>query len=341
MNILVTGGSGFIGSNFIKHTLRTYQDCNVTNLDKLTYAGNSNNLGDLPDPDRYRFVRGDVNDKRLVERLFDEYAITAVVNFAAESHVDRSFANPSLFVKTNTVGTQTLLDAANRHSISKFVHISTDEVYGALSDEGYFNELSPISPNNPYAASKAGADLIALSYFRTYGTPVNIVRFANTYGPHQHPEKLIPMTILCAIEELPIKVHGLGSSVRDWLHVFDNVTAIDRVLHAGAAGEIYNIGASQEVRCLDVVRAILKKLGKSDDLIEFVPDRLCQDYRYANDSSKIQRELRWAPVYEFESGIEQTIQWYEMNRSWWKPLLSGGAPSADNRKPEARKELVR
>ncbi|MFC4811394.1 dTDP-glucose 4,6-dehydratase [Paenibacillus sp. GCM10023250] len=308
--ILVTGGAGFIGSQFIRYLFHRYPTYTIINYDKLTYAGNLDNLADISKTERYHFVRADICDFEAVQSVMNVYRIDAIVNFAAESHVDRSISAPTLFVTSNINGTQTLLEAALRNYVSKFVQISTDEVYGALGDTGYFTEGSPIAPNNPYAACKASADLLVKSYHLTYGLPVNFVRFANTYGPRQHTEKLIPMTISNALQNKPIPIHGEGQSIRDWLYVTDNIQAIDLVLHDGRPGEAYNISARQERRTIDVVSHILQLLDKPPTLIQFVEDRPAQDYRYANDPSKIMRELGWMPRICFEEGIQKTADWY-------------------------------
>ncbi|MBD3921476.1 dTDP-glucose 4,6-dehydratase [Paenibacillus sp. PR3] len=317
MNILVTGGAGFIGSNFIQHMLDNHDDYHIINLDKLTYSGNLENLSEVQSRRNYKFIKGSICDQKLVDEVIIKYDIDVIINFAAESHVDRSFQNPFLFTTNNVLGTQSLLDAAKNHGL-RFVQISTDEVYGELGDTGVFTEDSPISPNNPYAASKASADLHVLAYHRTYGLPINIVRFANTYGPKQYPEKLIPMTITNALQDMPIYIHGEGKSIRDWLYVVDNVEAIRLVMENGIPGEVYNIGARQECQTLETVYLILDYLRKPRTLIKFVEDRPCQDYRYANDPSKIMSHLHWKAQYDFEVGLRKTIQWYMDNRRWWR-----------------------
>ncbi|PZD97881.1 dTDP-glucose 4,6-dehydratase [Paenibacillus sambharensis] len=322
MNIMVTGGAGFLGSNFIGYMLDTYTDCRIINFDKLTYAGNLDNLTDYSWRPDYQFVLGDICDRAAVDAALRLYEIEAIVHFAAESHVDRSIADPSAFALTNVVGTQTLLDAAVRTGVRRFVQISTDEVYGSLGDTGWFTEESGYAPNNPYSASKAAADMFIRAYYQTYGLHVNYVRSSNTYGPRQYPEKLIPRTITDAIAGRPVIIHGEGQSIRDWLYIGDNAAAIDTVLRKGEPGEIYNIGAEQERRTIDVAKAVLDRLGKPHSLICFTEDRPSQDYRYANKSEKIQRTLGWHPVCRFEEGLQLTIDWYVRNRQWWAPLLN-------------------
>lgn len=320
MNILVTGGLGFIGSNFIKHMLTTHPTYKIINLDLMTYAGNDENLSDVENHPNYLFFKGNICNQELVTEIVKKFGVDTIVNFAAESHVDRSFINPRQFIETNILGTHTLMDISIKNNIKKFVQISTDEVYGELGDNGFFNENSPISPNNPYSATKAGADLLAKTYHKTFGLNVSFVRFANTYGFNQFPEKLIPMTITHALKEIPIPIHGDGSSIRDWLFVMDNCSAIDMVMHKGRPGQVYNIGANQEIEVLNVVEYILEVLNKPKSLIKFVDNRLSQDYRYANDPSKIMNELGWKPKYNFETGIRETINWYKENQSWWTRL---------------------
>lgn len=320
MKILVTGGAGFIGSNFIRYMLNRYSTYSIINLDLLTYAGNLENLEGL-DSQRYRFVQGSINDRTLIARVMNE--VDAVVHFAAESHVDRSIANPGVFVETNVLGTQTLLEAAKASSIQKFVHVSTDEVYGTLGEEGLFTEQTPLAPNSPYSASKAGSDMLVRAYYETYGLPVNITRCSNNYGPYQFPEKLIPLMIHHALEDKELPVYGDGLNVRDWLHVEDHCSGIDLVLHSGREGEVYNIGGNNERRNIDIVRRILSDLGKPEKLIRFVEDRLGHDRRYAIDAEKIRSELGWKPKYDFETGIRETIEWYVQKRGWWERILSG------------------
>lgn len=322
MNILVTGGAGFIGSNFIKYMLGNY-DYNIVNIDALTYAGSLRNLEEVEHHPKYQFVKGDICDRELIDRLFTEHDIDSVINFAAESHVDRSIETPDIFLKTNVIGTQVLLEAAkkywkNRKQGVKFVQISTDEVYGTLGKEGYFTENTNLAPNSPYSASKAAADMMVRAYYETYGLPINITRCSNNYGPYQHPEKLIPLMISNALNEKSLPVYGDGKHIRDWLHVHDHCGAIDTVIHKGQPGEVYNIGGHNEMENIEVVKLILRLLGKNESSIQFVPDRLGHDRRYAIDNSKITTELGWLPLYTFEKGIEQTINWYVKNKSWLK-----------------------
>ncbi|RWX72691.1 MAG: dTDP-glucose 4,6-dehydratase [Candidatus Methanosuratincola subterraneus] len=324
MKLLITGGAGFIGSNFIRYTLREHPEWQVVNLDKLTYAGNLASLKDVEDNPRYRFVRGDIADRGLVERLFHEEKFDAVVNFAAESHVDRSILDSSPFIETNVKGVQVLLEAAREFKIKKFVQISTDEVYGSLGpDDPPCTEESPLLPNSPYSASKAAADLLCRAYHKTYGLPVVITRSSNNYGPYQFPEKLIPLMIINALEDKPLPVYGDGQNVRDWLFVEDNCRAIALVIEKGKPGEIYNIGGGEEKRNIDVVNAILRLLGKPESLITFVKDRPGHDRRYALDTGKMFQEFSWQPVVSFEEGLAQTVKWYLENRAWWERVRTG------------------
>ncbi|MGF7059800.1 dTDP-glucose 4,6-dehydratase [Brassicibacter mesophilus] len=336
MHILVTGGAGFIGSNFIKHMLSKY-DYNIINLDKLTYAGNLKNLEDIAEDERYQFIKGDICDKVLLEEIFENYDINVVINFAAESHVDRSIEEPEVFLKTNVLGTQVLLDTAknywkiepcNKYSRDyregvKYIQVSTDEVYGSLGREGYFTEENNIVPNSPYSASKASADMLVRAYHETYGLPVNITRCSNNYGPYQFPEKLIPLMINNALKAKPLPVYGDGKQVRDWLHVKDHCIAIETVLHKGKLGEVYNIGGNNEKENIEIVKLILKYLDRSEELITYVTDRLGHDRRYAIDNSKITKELHWSPSYTFKEGIAMTIQWYLDNQEWMEDIVSG------------------
>lgn len=336
MNILVTGGAGFIGSNFIKHMIANY-DYKIVNLDLLTYAGNLKNLEDIANDSRYYFVKGDICDRQLLEKIFYEFDINVVINFAAESHVDRSIEEPELFLKTNVLGTQALLDTAKRFwKVSpndkycrlykqgvKYIQVSTDEVYGTLGEEGYFTEETSIAPNSPYSASKASADMMVRAYHETYGLPVNITRCSNNYGPYQFPEKLIPLMINNALQDNMLPIYGDGKQVRDWLHVKDHCIAIDIVLHKGRIGEVYNIGGNNEKTNIEIVKLIIKTLGKSEKLIRFVKDRPGHDRRYAIDNSKISKELGWNPLYTFDRGIAETIQWYLSNISWMEEIISG------------------
>ncbi|MCR4432908.1 MAG: dTDP-glucose 4,6-dehydratase [Caldiserica bacterium] len=318
MKILVTGGYGFIGSNFIRYMLNKHPDVEIVNLDALTYAGNIENLKDIENEARYRFVHGRVEDAERLEEALE--GVEAVVHFAAESHVDRSILDAAPFIKTNVMGTQVLLNSALKHGIKKFVHISTDEVYGALGEEGLFKETDPFRPRSPYSASKAAADLLVQSYFTTYGLPVCIARPSNNYGPYQFPEKLIPLMITNLIEGKKVPVYGQGLNVRDWLFVEDNCRAIDLILERGKPGEAYNIGGKCEKHNIEVVREVLKIMGQSEEMVEFVPDRPGHDFRYALDNTKIESELGWNPATSFEEGIRRTVEWYMNNSHWWKPL---------------------
>ena len=320
-NILVTGGAVFIGSNFVRYMVEKYSDYHIINLDALTYCGNLENLKDIEDKDNYTFVKGDIRDKAIVNELVEKSDY--VINFAAESHVDRSIADPEIFIKSNVLGTQVLLNAAKEHGVEKYIQISTDEVYGTLGKTGYFTEDTPLQPNSPYSASKAGGDLIARAYHETFGLPVNITRCSNNYGPYQFPEKLIPLMISNALEDKKLPVYGDGKNVRDWLHVHDHCSAIDLVLHEAKPGEVYNIGGNNEKQNIEIVKLILGELGKDESLIEFVTDRLGHDRRYAIDSTKIQEELSWKPEYTFEVGIRKTIQWYLDNQDWMSQVKSG------------------
>ena len=320
-NILVTGGAGFIGSNFVRYMVEKYSDYHIINLDALTYCGNLENLKDIEDKDNYTFVKGDIRDKAIVDELVEKSDY--VINFAAESHVDRSIADPEIFIKSNVLGTQVLLNAAKEHGVEKYIQISTDEVYGTLGKTGYFTEDTPLQPNSPYSASKAGGDLIARAYYETFGLPVNITRCSNNYGPYQFPEKLIPLMISNALEDKKLPVYGDGKNVRDWLHVHDHCSAIDLVLHDAKPGDVYNIGGNNEKQNIEIVKLILSELDRDESLIEFVTDRLGHDRRYAIDSTKIQEELSWSPEYTFEVGIRKTIQWYLDNQDWMSQVKSG------------------
>jgi dTDP-glucose 4,6-dehydratase len=320
--LLITGGCGFIGSNFIRYALGNHPDRHIVNLDKLTYAGNPNNLATIENDERYTFVHGDVCDAGLVDSLFKKHSISGVIHFAAETHVDRSILGAAAFIDTNIKGTMVMLDAVRRHEIERFIHISTDEVYGDLGAEGYFTESSPLHPNSPYAASKAGADLLVQSYVHTFKVPAIITRSSNNYGPYQFPEKLIPLMILNTLHDKKLPVYGDGSNVRDWIYVEDNCRAIDVLYEKGRLGEAYNIGAGAEMVNIDVVKIILSVLGKKEDLIEFVKDRPGHDRRYAMDITKIREETGWTPGIDFNSGIGDTIRWYRDNEAWWRPLLN-------------------
>ena len=311
--VLITGGAGFIGSNFIHYILSKYNDYQVINLDKLTYAANLDNLKDIEDNKNYRFIHGDIADQEFIFKLFENEKFDIVINFAAESHVDNSILNPQIFTITNILGTQVLLDACRKYNIKRFHQVSTDEVYGELplDDKSIlFTEKTPLNPSSPYSASKASADMLVKSYYRTYSLPITISRCSNNYGPYQHLEKLIPLMISKAINNDNLPVYGNGLNVRDWLHVYDHCTAIDLIIHEGKIGEIYNIGGNNEKSNIDVVKIILKELGKSEKLIKYVNDRPVHDLRYAIDSTKIKTTLNWKPVYSFEKGILDTIKWY-------------------------------
>lgn len=319
--ILITGGAGFIGSNFVKYINDKYPDYEIVNFDLLTYCGNLENLKGIEFNDNYSFVKGNIADNDLVADTIK--GCDYVVNFAAESHVDRSIKDPEIFIKSNVLGTQVLLNAALNEGIEKYVQISTDEVYGSLGQTGYFTEETPLQPNSPYSASKASGDLITRAYYQTFEMPVNITRCSNNYGPYQFPEKLIPLMISNALENKDLPVYGDGKNIRDWLHVYDHCTAIDMVLHDGKPGEVYNIGGNNEKKNIDIVKLILKYLDKDDSLIKFVDDRLGHDRRYAIDSTKIQEELGWKPKYTFETGIKETIEWYLENQNWIEQVKSG------------------
>ena len=322
MRVLVTGGAGFIGSNFIRHLLATEPACRVVNLDKLTYAGNLENLADVERDPRYRFVKGSICDALLVDELLGE-EFDALINFAAESHVDRSIQDARAFAETNVLGTQTILEACRRHQIPRMMQVSTDEVYGSLGPSGHFVEESPLHPNSPYAASKAAADLLAAAYFHTYGLPVIITRSSNNYGPYQFPEKVIPLFITNALADEPLPLYGDGLNIRDWLHVWDHCEALALVLKNGVAGEIYNIGGNCERANIDVAQLILSTLGKPDTLIAHVKDRLGHDRRYALDTSKVERALGWKPRIPFETGLKETVRWYEDHVIWWTRIKAG------------------
>lgn len=335
--ILVTGGAGFIGSNFVKLILQKYTEYKVINIDDLTYAGNLENLKDICENPNYEFIKGDIRDRVKIEEIFKNNEITSVVNFAAESHVDRSIEDPEVFLTTNIIGTQVLLDTAKKHwKINpknkycreykpgvKFLQVSTDEVYGALGETGMFIETMPLMPNSPYSASKASADMIVRAYSETFGMPVNITRCSNNYGPYQFPEKLIPLMINSCLKEKDLPVYGDGMQIRDWLHVSDHCSAIDTVLHHGSDGEVYNIGGNNEKANITIVKLIIETLGKSENLIKYVMDRPGHDRRYAIDNTKITGELGWEPAYTFEQGMKETIQWYLDNTEWIENIISG------------------
>ena len=323
MRILVTGGCGFIGSNFIRYILKHYKPAYVTNVDVLTYAGNLANLDGLAEAhgDRYEFFKADIANADQMDELMNEHQFYAIINFAAESHVDRSINSPLNFIHTNVIGTSVLLDCARRYGVQRFIQISTDEVYGSLGPTGKFTEQSPLDPSSPYSSSKAGADLLALASYKTYGQEVIITRCSNNYGQYQFPEKLIPLMIIKALRDEALPVYGDGLNVRDWIHVDDHCAGIVAALFEGKPGMIYNFGGGQEMVNLDLVKLILKKLDKPETLISFVTDRLGHDRRYAIDSTFSQRELKWKPRHSFEQGLAETIQWYSDNQSWWQPLL--------------------
>jgi dTDP-glucose 4,6-dehydratase len=337
INILVTGGAGFIGSNFVKHMLKVHPDYKIINVDSLTYAGNLENLQDISHNENYTFIKADIRDRSKVNGIFEQYDITSVVNFAAESHVDRSIVDPEIFLTTNIIGTQVLLDAAkNAWNIIptdkyckeykpgvKFLQVSTDEVYGALGSTGMFVETTPLMPNSPYSASKASADMVVRAYNETFGLPVNITRCSNNYGAYQFPEKLIPLMINNCLNDKELPVYGDGMQIRDWLHVSDHCCAIDTVLQRGLDGEVYNIGGNNEKANIEIVKLIINTLGKSESLIKYVKDRPGHDRRYAIDNSKITSQLGWKPAYTFEDGIKETIQWYLDNPEWIKNIYNG------------------
>lgn len=318
MKILVTGGAGFIGSCFIRHMLNTYPDYKIVNLDALTYAGNLENLYDVKDNQNYEFINGDICDKKLVPQLVS--GVDAVINFAAESHVDRSITGPEIFIETNIKGTVNLLQAAKAFNIERFIQISTDEVYGSLGKTGYFTEKTPLSPNSPYSASKASADMIVHAYYETYGLPTIITRCSNNYGPYQYPEKLIPFFISKLLKNEKVPVYGDGLNVRDWIYVYDHCSAIDTVLHKGKPGEIYNVGGHNEKTNIEITHLILEAMNKDESYIEHVEDRLGHDKRYAICNDKITKELGWKPSITFEEGILLTIDWYLNNKKWIKSV---------------------
>jgi dTDP-glucose 4,6-dehydratase len=317
MRLLVTGGAGFIGSNFIRHIIKKHPDYKIINLDKLTYAGNLDNLKDIENNSNYTFVRGDICERKIVDELAE--GVTAIINFAAESHVDRSIIDPSSFIRTNIDGTYNLLESAKRYNISRFLQISTDEVYGSIP-KGSFKETSPLNPNSPYAATKASADMLVRSYRVTFNLPVIIARSSNNFGPYQFPEKIIPLFITNALADKPVPLYGDGMNIRDWLYVMDNCEAIDLILHKGKEGEIYNIGGGNELRNIDLTRMVLKILGKPESLIQPVKDRPGHDRRYSLDCSKIKSQLGWTPRFKFAQALQETVKWYIDNRWWWTKL---------------------
>lgn len=321
--MLVTGGCGFIGSNFIRWELETYPDLAVINVDKLTYAGNLENLADLAGHSRYHFAKGDICDRAFLDDLLATHPIDAIVNFAAESHVDRSILDSGPFIQTNIVGTQTLLDAARRAAIGRYLQVSTDEVYGSLGPTGFFTEETPLTPNSPYSASKAAADMLVRAYCHTFGFPGIVTRCSNNYGPYQFPEKLIPLFISNALADQALPVYGTGENVRDWIHVLDHCRGIDAALRHGQAGEVYNFGGHSELRNIDLTQRLLVALGKSPTLIRYVADRAGHDFRYAIDTTKASKELGWQPRVDFETGLKQTIEWYLNHRDWIERVKSG------------------
>lgn len=326
MTILVTGGAGFIGSNFVFYWLGAHPEDRVVCIDKLTYAGNLSTLSAVLEDPRFRFVRADICDRRALDGLFAGERPDAVVNFAAESHVDRSIEDPEVFLRTNVMGTAALLDACRKYGTPRFHQVSTDEVYGDLPldrPELRFTETTGLHASSPYSASKASADLLALAYVRTYGLPVTVSRCSNNYGPYQFPEKLIPLMMVNALQDRPLPVYGTGRNVRDWLYVEDHCRAIDVILEKGRPGEVYNIGGNQELENIAIVRRICRELGKPESLITYVADRKGHDLRYAIDSGKLQNELGWRPETDFETGLRRTIRWYLENRSWWEEIVSG------------------
>jgi dTDP-glucose 4,6-dehydratase len=317
--LLVTGGAGFIGSNFIHYMIKKYPEYRIINLDKLTYAGNLQNLKDIENNKNYGFIKGDIADRKVVSDIFKKNRIDAVINFAAESHVDRSIEDPGVFIQTDIYGTFILLEAVKQYRSSIFLQISTDEVYGSI-ENGSFKEEEPLKPNSPYSASKAGAEMIARSFYKTYGTPVIITRTSNNFGPYQYPEKLIPLFVTNLIDDIKVPLYGDGMNVRDWIYVEDNCDAIDRVLHKGKIGEVYNIGAGNEKPNVWITRKIIEILGKSEDMIQPVSDRPGHDRRYSVDCSRIKEELGWDTGYDFDQALEKTVSWYKNNEDWWRPL---------------------
>lgn len=326
MNIIITGGAGFIGSNFVFHMLRFHPEDRIICLDKLTYAGNLSTLAPVMDKPNFRFVKADICDRKAVYQLFAEEKPDIVVNFAAESHVDRSIENPSIFLETNIMGTAVLMDACRQYGIQRYHQVSTDEVYGDLPldrPDLFFTETTPIHTSSPYSSSKASADLLVLAYHRTYGLPVTISRCSNNYGSYHFPEKLIPLMIINALHDQPLPVYGDGLNVRDWLYVEDHCRAIDLIIHKGTVGEVYNVGGHNEMKNIDIVKLICKALHKPESLIQYVTDRKGHDRRYAIDPTKIHTELGWLPETKFSDGIQKTIQWYLQHEDWWQPIISG------------------
>ena len=326
MKIIVTGGAGFIGGNFIHYMLNKYKDYKIVCVDKLTYAGNLETLAGVMDNANFTFVKADIADRDAIFALFEKEKPDVVVNFAAESHVDRSIEDPGIFLKTNIIGTQVLMDASRAFGVKRYHQVSTDEVYGDLPldrPDLFFTETTPIHTSSPYSASKASADLLVLAYHRTFGLPVTISRCSNNYGPYHFPEKLIPLMIANALNDKSLPVYGTGENIRDWLYVEDHCRAIDLIIHKGRVGEVYNVGGHNEMKNIDIVKIIIKALGKSEDLITYVADRKGHDLRYAIDPTKIHEELGWLPETKFEDGIKKTIAWYLENRSWWENIING------------------
>jgi dTDP-glucose 4,6-dehydratase len=323
MKVLVTGGSGFIGSNLVRYILKRRPDWSVVNLDKLTYAGNPESLSDVEHDPRYSFVQGDISNHELVAHTLRAHGIDLVIHSAAETHVDRSILGPEVFTRTNVGGTATLLEMSKRAGVKRFLMVSTDEVYGSLGPTGLFSEKTPLDPSSPYSASKAGADMLALAYAHTYGFDVVVTRCSNNYGPYQFPEKLIPLMIINALDDKALPVYGDGKNVREWLHVEDHCSALVTVAEKGRSGEVYNVGSSAEKPNIEIVERILGQLGKPKSLIQYVKDRPGHDRRYAIDSTKLRTELGWKPVYEFEDGIVSTVNWYLENKRWWERVRSG------------------
>ncbi len=326
MTIIVTGGAGFIGGNFVHYMLKKYNNYRIVCLDSLTYAGNLETLESVMDNQNFSFVKADITDRDSVFKLFEEEKPDIIVNFAAESHVDRSIEDPGIFLKTNILGTQILLDASRKYGVKRYHQVSTDEVYGDLPldrPDLFFTENTHIHTSSPYSASKASADLLVQAYHRTFKVPISISRCSNNYGPYHFPEKLIPLMIANALNDKPLPVYGEGINVRDWLYVEDHCSAIDLIIHKGKVGEVYNVGGHNEMKNIDIVKIIIKELGKTEDLITFVKDRAGHDMRYAIDPTKIHSELGWLPATKFEDGIKKTIKWYLENRKWWENIISG------------------
>lgn len=324
MKILITGGAGFIGCNFVRYMINKYKDYEIVNLDLLTYAGNLESLKDIEKEAKYKFVRGDISDKNFIFNLFETERFDAVINFAAESHVDRSVLNPAIFIQTNVVGTQVLLEASRKYNVKRYHQVSTDEVYGDLPldrKDLFFTEETPLNPSSPYSASKAAADFLVSSYYKTYGLPITISRCSNNYGPYHFPEKLIPLMISKALNNERLPIYGDGKNVRDWLHVYDHCSAIDLILHNGINGQVYNVGGNNEKTNLEVVKIILKELSKSENLIKYIDDRPGHDLRYAINAEKLKNDLGWKPKYTFCLGIKDVIDWYLNNEEWWKKII--------------------